>query len=310
MKRLFPPIVLTMTLALTACGASAEKLNNSGNEAFSNQDFEAALAAYQEAQTESPELAEPHYNAANVHYRQENYDQTQQEIEQTLIKDDGALTQGSLYNLGNTFFQKEEYETAIESYKEALRLNPNDLEAKENLELALRQMQQQQQEQQQEQEQKQQNEQQQEQQQQEQQDQQQQDNQQQNGDQGEQDQQQDGQPNDQQQNKDQQDDQQQDEDQSGDEQQDEQQQNDQQQGDQQQEQQPDQGDQQQDQSQGGQPGGQKSEGQPNGQPQQIEGLTEDQARQLLEAATQDTESLEEHLQQILVVPEAPPAEDW
>jgi len=307
MKKLFPPIVLTLALALTACGASAEKLNNSGNEAFSNQDYETALAAYQEAQSESPELAEPHFNAANVHYRQEDFDQTRQEIEQTLIKDQGKLRQDSLYNLGNTFFQKEEFETAIESYKEALRLNPNDIEAKENLELALRQMEQQQQEQQQ----------QQQQQEQEQQEQEQQEDQQPNSGQDEQEQQQDqqeGQPNDQQQNEDQQDDeqqggQQQDE-QQQDGQQDQEQQNDQQQGDQQQDQSQEQGDQQNEQPQDGQPGDQQQEGQPNGQPQQIEGLTEDQARQLFEAATQDTESLEEHLQQILVAPGAPPAEDW
>jgi hypothetical protein len=40
------------------------------------------------------------------------------------------------------------------------------------------------------------------------------------------------------------------------------------------------------------------------------GLSEEQARQLFEAATQGTESLEEHLQQILVVPGGQPAQDW
>jgi len=42
----------------------------------------------------------------------------------------------------------------------------------------------------------------------------------------------------------------------------------------------------------------------------VEGLTEEQARQLFEAATQNTESLEQYLQQILVVPGGPAAEDW
>ena len=47
-----------------------------------------------------------------------------------------------------------------------------------------------------------------------------------------------------------------------------------------------------------------------GQPQQLEGLTEEQARQLLEAAAEGAESLEEFLQQILVVPGGSPLEDW
>ena len=64
------------------------------------------------------------------------------------------------------------------------------------------------------------------------------------------------------------------------------------------------------QSPGGQPGEQPQSDQANGQPQPIQGLTPAQARQLLEAASQGTESLEEYLQQQVVAPQAPPAEDW
>ena len=252
------PLLLLGALALTGCGSSAERLNNDGNEAFAEQDYEGALMAYHQAEEESPELAEPHYNAANTHYRQEAYDQAQQEIEQALVSDEAqeGLDQHNYYNLGNTLFQAQQYEAAIEAYKEALRLNPGDMEAKQNLELALRQLQQQQQEQQQEQQQD-------ESQQDESQDEQQQDESQQ--DEQQQEQPQEEQPQDQQQDQEQQDQQQQDE---------------------------------------------QQENQASGQPQQITGLTEEQAEQLFEAAAQDTESLEEHLQQIMVFPWAPPAEDW
>ena len=286
MKRLLP-LVLVSAFALAACGPSAQRLNNQGNEAFYNQDFEAALTAYQEAQVDSPELAEPHYNAANAHYRQGAYEPALQEIEQALIKEEGNLTQHSLYNLGNTFFQSEQYEQAIEAYKDALRLNPDDVQAKQNLELALRQLQQQQQQEQQQQEQ-QQNDQRQNN------DQQDQEQNEQQGDQG-----QDGeQGQDEQQNDQQQDDQQDDQGQEDQGQDDSQQKG--QQDEQQGEQQP----------QNGQAGDQQQEGQPNGQPRMVRGLTEEQARQLLEAAAQDTESLEEYLQQIMVAPDAPSAEDW
>jgi len=296
MKKLIP-VVLLFAFALAACGPSAEKLTNQGNEAFDNQDYQGALAAYQQVQADSPELAEPHYNAANAHYRQGEYEQTLGEIEQTLIKDKGDLAQYSLYNLGNTFFQGQEYEHAIEAYKEALRLNPDDVEAKQNLELALRQLQQQQQQQEQEQNEQQDQEQQQNQDQQ-------QDNQEQNSDQQDQQDQSDQQQSEDQQQDGQQNDQQQD-DQQGDQGQDNQQSD----GQQQDQQQDQQGEDQQ-QPQNGQPGDQEQGGQPNAQPQVVEGLTEDQARQLLQAAAEGTESLEEHLQQILVVPGAPPAEDW
>jgi Ca-activated chloride channel family protein len=243
----FLPILLLAVLALAGCGQSAEKLNNEGNEAFASQDYEGAMMAYHQAQEEAPELAEPHYNAANTHYRQAGYEQAQQEIEQALVTEEGQepLDQNSYYNLGNVFFQAEQYEAAIEAYKEALRLSPDDLQAKQNLELALRQLQQQQQEQQQDQQQDQENQ-----------------------DQENQDQQ--DQENQDQQNQDQQDQDQQNQD----------------------------------------PQDQQQDAQAGSQPQEIRGLTEEQARQLLEAAAKGTESLEEFLQQILVFPGAPPMEDW
>ena len=282
MKKLIAlaPVLLLLTLALASCGQSAEKLNNDGNDAFAAQDYAGSLVAYQQAVEESPELAEPYYNAANSFYRLEDYEQAQQGIEQVLqrgsrqapLSEDSheSLDQASLYNLGNTFFQTEQYEMAIEVYKEALRLNPDDLEAKQNLELALRQLQQQQQEQQQDQ----QNQDQQDQQDQQYQDQQDQDQQKQaQQDQQDQDQQNQDQQNQDQQNQDQQD--QQDQDQQGD-----------------------------------QPQDQEQREQSGNQPQQTAGLSKEQARQLLEAAAQGTESLEEALQQMLVFPGAPPLEDW
>jgi Ca-activated chloride channel family protein len=253
----FIPILLLAVVALAGCGQSAETLNNKGNEAFADQDYDGALTAYLGAQENAPEIAEPHYNAANSHYRMEDYQQAQQEIERALVGEESqqALDQHSYYNLGNTFFQAQQFELAIEAYKEALRLNPDDLEAKQNLELALRQLQQQQ----------------------------------------EQDQEQRSED---QQSEEQQD--QQSEDQQSEEQQDQPQQPDDQQSEEEQEQQ-----------QSNDPSaGQQSEDQAEGQPQQIEGLTEEQARQLLEAAVEGAESLEEFLQQILVVPGGSPLEDW
>ncbi|MCB0198269.1 MAG: hypothetical protein KDJ65_40380, partial [Anaerolineae bacterium] len=61
---------------------------------------------------------------------------------------------------------------------------------------------------------------------------------------------------------------------------------------------------------GGQPG-EPTDEQADGQPvQAIKGLSQEQAKQLFEAATRGTESLEEYLQQVLVVPGGQSAEDW
>jgi len=44
----------------------------------------------------------------------------------------------SRFNLGNALFQKQDYRGAVQAYRDALRLAPDDLDARRNLELALR----------------------------------------------------------------------------------------------------------------------------------------------------------------------------
>lgn len=145
MRRFFSYLFLllaavTAAACNVACSAtSPARLVQRGNDAFEQQNYDEALAAYTQAQEAAPELAEPVYNAANVHYRQGAFDQAGQLLQQALSLADSALAHFSFYNLGNTFFNRQDFATAIEAYKEALRLDPNDGDAKYNLELALQQ---------------------------------------------------------------------------------------------------------------------------------------------------------------------------
>jgi tetratricopeptide (TPR) repeat protein len=52
---------------------------------------------------------------------------------------DEELAQHSFFNLGNAAYNGQDLETAVQSYIDALLLNPNDADAKYNLELALQQ---------------------------------------------------------------------------------------------------------------------------------------------------------------------------
>lgn len=60
---------------------------------------------------------------------------------------DPILASKSYYNLGNIHFQQEQYDQSIEMYKNCLRRNPNDDNARENLRLAQKKRQQQEQQQ-------------------------------------------------------------------------------------------------------------------------------------------------------------------
>ena len=137
--------VLLLALAVAGCGRNAASLNNEGNEAFRNQEYGAALQAYEQARQESPDLAEPVYNAGNTHYRQQVWGAAQQSYEKALSIADADLAQSATFNLGNVLFNAASLEEAIEAYKQTLRINPDDADAKHNLELALRELQEQEQ---------------------------------------------------------------------------------------------------------------------------------------------------------------------
>jgi Ca-activated chloride channel family protein len=138
-----------ISLALAACGPSAAGYNNDGNADFESGEYDAALEDYTAARLEDPNLAEPYYNGGNTYYRMGDLERAQLQLDQSVRRAEAEVSQHTHFNLGNTFFQQENWAEAIEAYKQALRSNPDDVDAKNNLEMALKQQEQQQQQQQQ-----------------------------------------------------------------------------------------------------------------------------------------------------------------
>ncbi len=131
-----------LTLILVACGRGEAVANNQGNEAFDTGDYDAALQDYEEVQELAPDRAEPFYNSANVRYRNDEHNLAQEDLQQALLTAADDLARATLFNQGNSFFETDELGRAVESYKEVLRMDPDDQDAKYNLELALRQIEQ------------------------------------------------------------------------------------------------------------------------------------------------------------------------
>ena len=126
-----------LALCLLACGPTPAQVNNEGHGPYLGGDYAAALESYQNAQGRAPESAEPHYNSGNTLYRMEEYEDALQRFDESLMHAAGKLRSRGFFNRGNTTFQQEQYPQAVEAYKEVLRMNPDDRDAKHNLELAL-----------------------------------------------------------------------------------------------------------------------------------------------------------------------------
>ena len=106
-------IVSVIFLLLAACSSPAEQLNQEGNQAFTEQAYLEALELYQSAQLESPELAEPYFNAANTYYRQGDYPTALEQMQMALQHvDEDTLAESSFYNMGNSYFNSQELATS------------------------------------------------------------------------------------------------------------------------------------------------------------------------------------------------------
>ena len=139
--------VLVMGFLLVGCaGERGAQLVADGNAQFSAEVYDAAQTNYSEARAAGVSNGVPIYNTANTQFRQSLYPEAALTMVEALNLADEALSAEAWFNLGNSYYVQEAWEQAVEAYKEALRVNPEDLDAKYNLELALNQIEQQEQE--------------------------------------------------------------------------------------------------------------------------------------------------------------------
>ena len=113
-----------------------------GNAHYKSEAYDAALEAYQSAAEDRPEDTISHYNIGTALYQKKQFEKASDEFRRSLDTADSVHRAQGYYNLGNAQVQLNDIEGAIRSYKSALRLNPADLDAKHNLELALEKLEQ------------------------------------------------------------------------------------------------------------------------------------------------------------------------
>ena len=133
-------LAAVLAVCLMACGPTPGQVNNSGHEPYLAGEYAVALELYRDAEDRAPESGAPYYNSANALYRTEEYEEALQDYDESLKHADDDLRSLGFFNRGNTAYQQQDYSGAVEAYKEVLRMNPDDRDAKHNLELALLQM--------------------------------------------------------------------------------------------------------------------------------------------------------------------------
>ncbi len=134
---------------LFAGNAQAQVTRNiqKGNNFYDQHKYNEAAADYAKAVAKNPNSTQGLYNLGTTLYQQKKYDDSRKWLERTekVAKDKGSKSAAN-YNIGNTYMSQQKWEDAVKAYKQTLRANPQDGDAKYNLSYAEQMLKKQQQE--------------------------------------------------------------------------------------------------------------------------------------------------------------------
>ena len=140
-------MILAAALLTVCAGAQVDRREvREGNRKFRGGNFRQAEIDYRKAALKDSLSVAAQYNLASSLYRQEDYEGAAKAL--GTIKDVAPSHPNSadyFYNAGDVALQTENYQAAVEAFKQALLRNPGDLDAKENYIYAKKKLQDQQQ---------------------------------------------------------------------------------------------------------------------------------------------------------------------
>ena len=147
---IFAVVVMVLSISpLSAQQLPERKLVRQGNEQFERRNFNNSLNRYNEALEHAPHSYEAQYNRANAYLQNmlaNPQDSTFTDVTSNRyfeqIANNKSLTPEQrgevLRNLGESLFLQEEYEAALNAFRESLKLSPEDQETKRNYVLTKR----------------------------------------------------------------------------------------------------------------------------------------------------------------------------
>lgn len=113
---------------------STYQLVKKGNKKFETAEYTEAEVAYRKALDKDPSLGIVEYNLGSSKYQAGSHDNAISRFQKAVDSFQDKENKAHAYhNLGNSFLSKKEYEQSVESYKEALKLVPDDMDTKYNL---------------------------------------------------------------------------------------------------------------------------------------------------------------------------------
>lgn len=101
-----------------------------GNRQFRKENYRAAEIDYRKAVLKDSTSLKAQYNLASALYREQDYDSAAKALE--TVGEAGEGSSDYHFNAGDIALARQDYQAAVEYFRQSLLLNPSDLAAKEN----------------------------------------------------------------------------------------------------------------------------------------------------------------------------------
>lgn len=129
--RKFVCITLLLLSCLSALGQRADL--RKGNREFRKGQYDKADISYRKALMQDTSSVTAKYNLANNLYRQENLDEAAKLLDAAKeAAPEAGFASDYYFNRGDVAIGQEDWQAAVDAFKESLLLNPGDLDAKRN----------------------------------------------------------------------------------------------------------------------------------------------------------------------------------
>jgi len=123
-----------------------------GVDYYNSEEYDKALAEFLSGLQDAPDRDEFSYDVGTAFYKLQKYPEAMSAFSKSIEGENPTIAGEAWYNLGNSLVNDGKLEEALGAYKNSLKQNHNDVDAKYNLETVRRLMEMQQQQQQQQQE--------------------------------------------------------------------------------------------------------------------------------------------------------------
>jgi Ca-activated chloride channel family protein len=137
-------IIFTILLSIVAVASRAQKdqqLVVQGNELYKNRQYDKAAEQYLKATDVNAKNPKALYNLGNALYKTKKTEGAEKAYEAAAETTKDPLAKSrALYNKGVTFSSQKKLQESIQTYKQTLRLNPADEQARQNLQKALNEL--------------------------------------------------------------------------------------------------------------------------------------------------------------------------